>query len=149
VINNLYEGPTPQSFGLDGIEPIFTRVNTHDDAAEKICAEILKLNKEEGVDFSSIAVLSENKDFLRRIERTLNSVGVFHNTAKFRGLNIITLDSVLNFKGLESPFVIIYSDLDTSNSRALSYVSTSRARTYLHVYSNDQNTIISKAMATL
>ena len=149
VINNLYEGPTPQSFGLDGIVPIFTRVNTHDDAAEKICAEILKLHKDEGVDFSSIAVLSENKDFLRRIERTLNSVGIFHNTSKFRGLNIITLDSVLNFKGLESPFVIIYSDLDSSNSRSLSYVSTSRARTYLHVYGNDLNTIISKAMATL
>lgn len=146
VINNLYEGPTPQSFGLDGIEPIFTKVTTYDEATEKICAEILKLNKIEGVDFSSIVILSENKDFLRRLERSLNSVGVFHNTAKFRGLNILTLDTVLNFKGLESPFVIVYSDSDASNSKALSYVSTSRARTYLHVYGNDANTIISKAI---
>lgn len=146
VINNLYEGPTPQSFGLDGIAPIFTKVTTHDEATEKICAEILKLNKIEGVDFSSIVILSENKDFLRRLERSLNSVGVFHNTAKFRGLNILTLDTVLNFKGLESPFVIVYSDSDASNSKALSYVSTSRARTYLHVYGNDSNTIISRAI---
>ena len=146
VINNLYSGPLTSVCGPDGMEPILTIVSDIESAIANICSELKKLNSEEVVDYSAIAILSDNKEFLRKLQNSLKTENIFSTPARNRALNTLTVDTVFNFKGLEAPFVIIFLDADSGNNRELSYVASSRARTYLHVYALNRNSLVGKAI---
>ena len=125
--------------GPEGSEPIITIVRDIDSATVRICTELKKLNEEEIVDYSAIAILSDNREFIRKIEQTLKAAMIFYSTAKNRVLNTLTVDTIFNFKGLEAPFVFIFLDSDSGNNKELSYGATSRARTYLQIYTLNEN----------
>lgn len=146
VINNLYSGPLTSVCGPEGMEPRLTIVSDIDSAIVGICKELKKLNEEEVVDYSAMAVLSDNKDFVRKLQQSLKAAIIFNSPANNRALNTLTVDTVFNFKGLEAPFVFIFLDSDSGNSRELSYVASSRARTYLHVYALNEKSLVGKAI---
>ena len=146
LINNLYSGPLTAVCGPEGSEPIITIVRDIDSATVRICTELKKLNEEEIVDYSAIAILSDNREFIRKIEQTLKAAMIFYSTAKNRVLNTLTVDTIFNFKGLEAPFVFIFLDSDSGNNKELSYVATSRARTYLQIYTLNENSLVGKAI---
>jgi hypothetical protein len=146
VIKNLYKGPVTQICGPEGMQPILTTVRDIDEAIEKICLEVKKLSEDEVVDYSSIAILSDSKDFIRKLQQSFKTSMIFNSSARNRALNSLTLDTIFNFKGLEAPFVLVFMDSDSGNNRELSYVATSRARTYLHVYAKGKDLMISKAL---
>ena len=148
VIKNLYAGPVTQVCGPEGIQPILTTVGDIDEAITSIYSEVKRLNEKEVVDYSSIAILSDSKDFTRKLQQSLKMAIIFNGPAKNRALNTLTVDTIFNFKGLEAPFVFIYMDSESGNNRELSYVATSRARTYLHVYTKNANLLINQAMQT-
>ena len=146
VINRLYKGPSLIVSGPDGVEPLSIIVNDMEQAVEKICLEVKRLHDYEGVDFSSIVILSEDKDFLRKLQPYLKALYIFVANAKNRALNTLTVDTIWNFKGLESPFVFVYADNETGNNREYAYVATSRARTNLVVYSKSDKTLINQVL---
>jgi cytidylate kinase len=146
VINNLYSGPLTAVCGPEGMQPKLTVVSDIDRAIINICSEVKKLNEQEVVDYSAIAILSDNKEFTRKLQHSLKAAMIFNSPAKNRALNTLTVDTVFNFKGLEAPFVFIFMDADSGNNRELSYVASSRARTYLHVYGLNENSLVGKAI---
>ena len=146
VIKNLYKGPVTQVCGPEGMQPILTIVRDIEEAIEKICVEVKRLSEDEVVDYSSIAVLSDSKDFIRKLQQSFKAAMIFNFPAKNRALNSLTLDTIFNFKGLEAPFVLVFMDSDSGNNRELSYVASSRARTYLHVYAMGKDLMINKAL---
>ncbi len=149
VINSLYSGPLTAVCGPEGMQPRLTLVSDIDTAISSICSEVKRLNEEEIVDYSAMAILSDNKEFARKMQYSLKSQTIFNSPARNRALNTLTLDSVFNFKGLEAPFVFIFFDTETGNSREVSYVASSRARTYLHVYALNENALVGKAIRGL
>jgi len=146
VIKKLYSGPVTQVCGPEGLDPILSVVTDIEKAIASICSEVKRLNVEEVVDYSSIAILSDNKEFTRKLQQSLKAAIIFHAPAKNRALNTLTVDNIFNFKGLEAPFVFIFMDSDSGNNRELSYVASSRARTYLHVFSVSNTSLLSQAL---
>lgn len=146
VIKKLYSGPLTQICGPEGTQPKLTIVNDAERAIEGICSEIKSLSSEELVDYSSIAILSDSKEFIRKLQQSLKAAGIFNAPAKNRALNTLTVDNIFNFKGLESPFVFLFMDSDSGSNRELSYVASSRARTNLHVYTVRSTLLLSQAL---
>ena len=128
------------------MKPKLTIINSVEESVTKISYEIKELNQKEVVDFSSIAILSDNKDFMRKLQQHLKIGLIPHTLAKKRSLNTVTVDNIFNFKGLEAPFVFVFMDSESGKSKELSYVASSRARTYLHVFALSSSSLISRAI---
>jgi len=146
VISEFYDGPVPLVSGPEGIKPNLTIVPDIEKAVIGMCDEIRKLNSKEGVDYGSIAVLSDDKEFTRKFTQALRGFNVLISSAKNRTFNSLTLDSIFNFKGLESPFVFVFADSEGGNNKEISYVATSRARAYLSIYSINRDLQINRAI---
>lgn len=146
VVDDLYEGPKLTIAGPEGVQPKMTIGKDKTTVMNQICDEVTHLNQKEGVPLSDIVVLSSDNEFLRKIRFVLNQKRIFHSDATAPAINSVTVDSVLNFKGLESPVVLLEATSESGNDRELSYVGTSRARTFLHVYTSDGNRVIAQAM---
>jgi superfamily I DNA/RNA helicase len=146
VVERLYQGPFLTTAGPEGTEPKISFFTNSDEVINEICTEISSLRNIEGVELSDIAVLSNDKEFLRKLRFALTNSRIMHCPAGNRVLSAVVVDSVLNFKGLESSVVLLHSLNEEGNDRELSYVGTSRARNYLHIYASDRNSIIAKAL---
>ena len=146
VIEKLYKGPSINIAGPDGEKPVLSIVKSAENAIDAICKEILELNAKEGVRFDEIAILSADTNFVRKMAYALNNARILNSSGSNRTASAVTLDTILNFKGLEAPVVIAYCPLEYGNNKELSYVGASRARTYLHVYASDPNSSIAQAV---
>ena len=82
---------------------------------------------------------------LRNITISFAKKILFSTADKF-SFESITLDTVLRFKGMESPFVILYADRDLADHAEMSYVATSRARSHLYIVGSVSGTILGSAL---
>lgn len=147
AINQFFNGPIPLVCGPEGTVPELVSPISTDDAIISICQKIIDLYRNEGVEYSGIAVLSEDAEFLRRLRDKAKQFNLFCSTAKNRNLGLITVDTIWNFKGLEAPFVFTYVSADKGNTNEHAYVVTSRARTHLFIYSGKSNLTINNAVS--
>ena len=132
--------------GPVGSKPEIQIASNLDDAIELILKLVLRLIKQEGVKMSSIAVLSKNVGILERLKPALFANRILFSAADKFSIDSITLDTVLRFKGMESPFVIVLSDRDLADHAELSYVATSRARSHLYIVGNVSGTLLGSAL---
>jgi superfamily I DNA/RNA helicase len=121
------------------------KVKNEQEAIEGISSKILNLHQLEGVKLGDIVVLSASKLFLRKLEALFRTMRLIYGSSTSRSGLSVTIDLIQAFKGLESSFVFLYADADAGNSRELSYVGTSRARTNLYVYSLSENSMIARS----
>jgi superfamily I DNA/RNA helicase len=145
VVDKLYEGPRAQVAGPEGLAPQLMKVKNEQEAIEGISSKILNLHQLEGVKLGDIVVLSASKLFLRKLEALFRTMRLIYGSSTSRSGLSVTIDLIQAFKGLESSFVFLYADADAGNSRELSYVGTSRARTNLYVYSLSENSMIARS----
>ena len=146
LTSNLYSGPIMHTVGPVGSKPEIQIASNLDNAIELILKLVLRLIKQEGVKMSSIAVLSKNVGILERLKPALFANRILFSAADKFSIDSITLDTVLRFKGMESPFVIIFSDRDLADHAELSYVATSRARSHLYIVGNVSGTLLGSAL---
>jgi hypothetical protein len=146
LTSNLYSGPAMQTYGPVGSPPeVILEANTND-AIAKVSELVQRLINVEGVRLSSITILAHSSSLLNRIKPALLASRILFKTAGKHGVESITLDTAYNFKGMESPFVIIFCDKELANSEELSYVSTSRARSHLYIVGDFRGTVLESAL---
>ena len=143
---NLYYGPVMYTYGPIGTRPEIQIEKDLDRAVERVLKLILQLIKKEGVRMSSIAVLSKNTGILEKLKPTLLANRILFSQADKHSIESITLDTVSRFKGMESPFVILFVDRELCDHEELSYVATSRARSHLYIIGNIEGTLLSSAI---
>jgi DNA helicase IV len=139
----LYSGPPAELAGPPGVG-VHISPSTGKDVAGNAKACIVNLKKE-GVPSSYIAILCSDDDSVHGISEDLNHMGI--ETRKFadKGEGVI-VESVSNFKGLEAPVVLVIADRNLSQSRELSYVAVSRARSSLYILGRFANTVLDNAI---
>jgi superfamily I DNA/RNA helicase len=146
LTSNLYSGPVMYTYGPIGTKPEIQIENDLDRAVERVLRLILQLIRQEGVKMSSIAVLSKNSGILDRLKPGLLANRILFSPADKYAIESITLDTVSRFKGMESPFVILFADRELSDHEELSYVATSRARSHLYIIGNIEGTLLRAAL---
>jgi hypothetical protein len=146
LTSNLYSGPVMYTYGPIGTKPEIQIENDLDRAVERVLRLILQLIRQEGVRMSSIAVLSKNSGILDRLKPGLLANRILFSPADKYAIESITLDTVSRFKGMESPFVILFADRELSDHEELSYVATSRARSHLYIIGNIEGTLLRAAL---
>ena len=129
-----------------GSKPEIHSASNIDDAIEIILKLVTRLIKQEGVKLSSIAILSKNASMLERAKPALFANRILFSTADKFSVESITLDTVLRFKGMESPFVLLFADRDLADHEEMSYVATSRARSHLYIVGNVSGTVLGSAL---
>ena len=95
---------------------------------------------------SSIAVLSKNSAILEKLKPALLANRILFSPADKQAIESITIDTVSRFKGMESPFVILFADSELADHEELSYVAISRARSHLYIIGNLEGTLLSAAL---
>jgi len=145
VTDGLYEGPLIYSSGIKGDFP-----ESYENSSERErILEIVKLCKkllfEELVQMHDIAVLSDDDELAKKIRNELGRERIPSSTARDSGITLI-VDTITNFKGLESAFVILVLSKSTARNQEQCYVGISRARTHLFIFGNISNTDLSQAL---
>ena len=146
LTSNLYSGPVMYTVGPMGSKPEIHSTSSIDDAIDLILKLVTRLIKQEGVKMSSIAILSKNVAILERLKPALFANRILFSTADKFSIESITLDTVLRFKGMESPFVILFADRDLADHEEMSYVATSRARSHLYIVGSVSGTVLGSAL---
>lgn len=149
VTSHFYEGPFQESIGPKGVNPKLTIEFNQDKVIDLIISEIKILVTNESIPVSDIAVLSSEKEFIRRFTKQLTNNRLSYTSAIERNPGGLVVDSIINFKGLEASVIFLQMNSESINNRELTYVGSSRARNYLHMYTSNKNEYLSNIIAQL
>ena len=61
--------------------------------------------------------------------------------------DVVTVDTIRRFKGLESPVIVLIVDYETAQSPEMSYIAVSRAQSRLYVYGEVNGTCLGTAVS--
>ena len=145
VTNGLYEGPLIHSSGVLGKFPEAFEAISERDRVTKVIELSRRLVMDELVKMHDIAVLCEDEDIARQIRLDLAKNRMPSSLAKDAG-NAFIVDTVANFKGLESAFVLLVLGKSSARNQEYSYVGISRARTHLFIIGTIHNTDVGSAL---
>jgi len=146
VTEPLYSGPLIQCFGPEGKKPVQFDTNTAE-ISEHGAKIVIELVKDHGVAPADVAVLSGDNTRLPNFKSRLTGYGMKTTDALTRGPESVVVDTIANFKGLESLVVILLADRMAANNQELSYVAVSRARTLLIVIGSVAGTMLGNALS--
>lgn len=141
--DHLYSGPLIRPAGPDGAPPVV--VDTGDPAATTI--EVIKDLIGKGLTPASLAILVPDESTKSQMLRALGDAGVPCADAAGYERLAATVETVRDFKGLESPVVVLLADRQLAKDRELAYVAISRARSRLHVVGPVAGTPLGRALA--
>jgi hypothetical protein len=145
VTNGLYEGPLIYSSGINGDFPQIYENTSEKERIVEVIQLCKKLLFEELVQMHDIAILCDDDEFAKKIRSELGRERMPSSTSRDSGVTLI-VDTITNFKGLESAFVILVLSKSTARNQEHSYVGISRARTHLFIIGNITNTDLSHAL---
>jgi hypothetical protein len=144
----LYTGPLVHAPGPIGEVPQIIEVSTIEDAIEKCGKLILELTVKDSLHKHDIVVLCRDKKSREKIQFELNSLKIISTNALQASFDVIRVETVPLFKGLEAAVVIAICDSEWANNAEMSYVSISRARSRFYMIGNVKNTLMQKALQT-
>ena len=145
VSDGLYEGPLIQAPGPAGSDPVVVNC----DAASSLvrAAEALsQLVRDESVPHHMITVLTPDTSSAREFRARATARGVACSAPEVAHVLSVTVTSIAEYKGLESPLVILVTDDRTARDTELSYVGVTRARTRLLVFGPVSGTRLGRAL---
>ena len=133
------------SSGVLGKFPEAFEAISERDRVTKVIELSRRLVMDELVKMHDIAVLCEDEDIARQIRLDLAKNRMPSSLAKDAG-NAFIVDTVANFKGLESAFVLLVLGKSSARNQEYSYVGISRARTHLFIIGTIHNTDVGSAL---
>jgi superfamily I DNA and RNA helicase len=142
----LYNGPLVHAPGPIGEAPKIIEVNKIDEAIEKCVKLILELTEKDSLHKHDIVVLCRDKRAREKIQYELNAHNIISMTASQASFDVIRVETVPLFKGLEAAVVIAICDSEWANNAEMSYVSISRARSRFYLIGNVKNTLMQQAL---
>ena len=134
LTNRLYSGPLVQALGPQGPKVDYVQCQPDQMNAE-IVSLLVNMIEREAFRASDIVVLLADQGALLGLQ---NFIG---HSKQINHLSEVLIDTVANFKGLESVVVIVCADHKLSSSQELRYVAISRAVVKLFVVGPQENLI--------
>jgi superfamily I DNA/RNA helicase len=139
VTGQLFEGELPETIGPDGVLPTYEVCLQRLVADTKQC--IIKVLAE-GLRRGQLSILVDSISLRESLLVTLNSSNILAGRYLDWLPDALTVETVEDFKGLESDYVIAVIEDPINLSKPLSYVAASRARTRLHVITSSENALL-------
>jgi hypothetical protein len=146
VTERLYRGPLIRSCGPEGVAPVAVDC-TYGEAVSLAAGKTLELIREENISPSDIAVLVPDGECAGKVCSLLSDSGLDVTDAGSLLPGAVTVDTVRQFKGLESPVIILVTDGLLARNAELLYVGLSRARGFLCVFGPVDRTLLDMALA--
>lgn len=115
-----YRGTNIIAEGPDGTEVALLPCK-ETDIASTTAGEARRLILHENVSAGDIAILAPTEQLATSVRQALDRSGTY----------VSVVDTILRFKGLEHPVIIIAASRDIADEAELAYVALSRARTHL------------------
>lgn len=146
VTDKLFEGELPETIGPHGEKPtVEIEANS---PMPKVLTHIADLLRS-GIRQQQLTILSDSSQLRDKILAALLTEGI--PAARFSEFeaDAITVETVDDFKGLESEYLILALGSRSDISKQASYVAVSRARTRLHVISTLEAGLITNAIRDL
>lgn len=144
----LYTGPLVHAPGPVGEAPQIIEADKFEDAIEKCGKLILELTVRDSLHKHDIVVLCRDKKTREKIQYELNALNIISSNASQATFDVIRVETVPLFKGLDSAVVIAICDSEWANNAEMSYVSISRARSRFYLIGNVKNTLMQQALQT-
>jgi DNA helicase IV len=142
----LYSGPLIFAYGAEGEKPICIEIASFDEALEKCVSVVRELTTENNVNLGEITILVRDKSTKEKVQFRFQKSGLPSTGAPSPSYNILCIETVPQFKGLESNIVIALCDYELGNSIEMSYVSLSRARSRFYLIGNVDRTKFKNAL---
>ena len=143
---SLYTGPLILAPGPEGE----SCVTIHSASFEMAIREAIKIVKEltnvEAVKLNEITVLCGNRESREKIMYEFSKERILAVKAGQSRAEVLCIETVPLFKGLESTIVVAICDAEWAKSQEMAYVSVSRARSRLYLIGNVSGTLIEKAL---
>ncbi len=149
LTQHLYKGPLIYCYGPEGDRPKMLPLNSESEIIQKVIELVREITTEEEIPGNMITVLVSNTRLREKITKELNRNGIFSGNVKNRTMNLLTVETVAEFKGLETPIAIVVGDNQLSSDQELSYIAVSRARTRLYVVGAINSGYLNKAFQNL
>lgn len=139
VTQQLFEGDIPETIGPDGEIPSF----------EVVVGEVISATKShvrkvlaEGLRRQQLTILVDSASLRERLLSNLNSSEM--PSARYLDWlsDTITVETIDDFKGLETDYLIAVIESPINLSKQLCYVAASRARSRLHVISTSADNLL-------
>lgn len=134
-----YRGIDVKPSPIEGVEVVSLPASSRNSQAKSIALLITKLVMEEQIPPHDIAILLCDKKAKAGYEEALRALPIPKH-ARFKkledfGPNVVTIDSVARFKGLERDVVVLWAfdDLSEKHDRETFYVGMSRAKSSLYL----------------
>ena len=143
---SLYSGPLIIAPGPEGVSPSIIQAETFETAIAKSINLIKELTSVQAVKRNEISVLCRDKKSREKITFELSKHKLIAANANDIFPNVICVETVPSFKGLESNVVIAICDSEWANNQEMAYVSVSRARSRLYLVGNLSGTLLAKAV---
>ena len=144
----LYTGPLVHAPGPIGEVPEIIEADNFADAIESCGKLILELTVKDSLHKDEIVVLCRDKKAREKIRYELNALNIISSNASQASFDVIRVETVPLFKGLEAAVVIAICDSEWANNAEMSYVSISRARSRFYMIGNIKDTLMQKALQT-
>lgn len=125
-----YRGVTNQCSGPRGRPVQLRRVDDPEDLLREVFEICAALTRSEGLNEDQVAVLADTSTSAKRISEALSRKYALHE-AGVDPANVMIVDTVRRFKGLERPVVVLAGLSAMIDNPELAYVALSRARSHL------------------
>jgi ATP-dependent exoDNAse (exonuclease V) alpha subunit len=139
VTGYLFEGDLPETVGPEGQTP--TSEVQVGELISAVKAHVLKV-LQEGLRRQQLSILVDSVALRDQVLSTLNASGI--PSARYLEWlsDSVTVETIDDFKGLESDYLIAVLGTLTKLSKQLSYVAASRARSRLHVIASSPDNFL-------
>jgi hypothetical protein len=145
VSDDLYDGPQIRAYGPVGEKPTAEHADL-EAASYSIATTARRLVSEAGVSPTMISVLVPAEAWVQVMNRNLQELGLETRRGAEPTPRSVTVETVSQFKGLESPLVLLLADHEVASTPELAYVASTRAQVELHVFGQFRATALEHAI---
>jgi len=145
ITDKLYKGPFIIPIGPSGSMPQCSDCDLKD-SIYRSTQLIKNLILNEQIDLKMIAILVPNANLREEAIIFLNKNNLPAADSMRSYGNMLVVETVARFKGLEASVVILISDRHLAKNQELSYVGVSRARSRLFVFGPIDNTLLGQSL---
>lgn len=135
VTASLFEGDLPETVGPEGSPP---ELQTDVEAIAKVALDQILMAVEKGIRISQLAVLADTSTLREELIHLLRGAGVPTSRYLDWQPDSVTAETILDFKGLESDFLVVVLSQPNLISIQHAYVAASRARSRLVLIANSR-----------
>lgn len=143
VTAKLFDGELPETIGPDGVQPTLEVVSS--DLIPATTAHALK-TLAEGIRKEQLTILTDTTGLRDQLLRSLKNLGVAATRYLEWRSDAISIETIDDFKGLESDYLILVVEKPLTLSKQMSYVAASRARARLHLICFSADNVLAAAI---